>query len=425
MAQAVVTPVTACRLCGEQALEPAIELASTPIGDKFVSAAQTGEIQPDFAVRLMLCRRCGQVQLSEIIDPGALYGDYSYTTSVSVGLPGHFVAAAAAILRDSGAGAGDLAVELGSNQGVMLRAFQELGLKALGVDPAVEIAQRATESGVETLPGFFTQALAREIAASRGKAAIILANNVIANIPDLDDVARGIRELLSERGVFVFETSYLLDVVGKHLIDTVYHEHISYLALRPLRAFFQRHGLALVDAERIPTKGGSLRGMVRLAGAGIGETPRLKALLAAEGESGIFDPAAYRELDAGLGRLRRTLAQTADQLHARGEPVVCYGATAGPITMVYSLGLKGRVDAFVDDNPEKIGKFSPGLHIPVHGSDWLYRRGAQTVIVLAWRYIDAIAARHQRFLEQGGRFLVVDLPSLELVVTGEPSHGGK
>lgn len=423
MAQAVVTPVTACRLCGEQALEPAIELASTPIGDKFVTAAQTGEIQPDFTVRLMLCQRCGQVQLSEIIDPGILYGDYCYTTSVSVGLPGHFASAATAILRDSGASTGDLAVELGSNQGVMLRAFREQGLRVLGVDPATEIAQRATESGVETLPGFFTQALAQKIAAERGKAAIILANNVIANIPDLDDVARGIRELLSDRGVFVFETSYLLDVVRKHLIDTIYHEHISYLAIRPLQAFFRRHGLALVDAERIPTKGGSLRGMVRHAGAGFKETTRLKTLLAAETDAGIFEPTAYHELDADIARLGRKLVQTAAELRARNESVVCYGATAGPLTMLYSLGLKGLVNAFVDDNPDKIGKFSPGLHIPVHDSDWLYQCGAKTVIVLAWRYIDAITARHSRFLEQGGRFLVVDLPGLELVEIGRPSHG--
>jgi predicted TPR repeat methyltransferase len=201
-----------------------------------------------------------------VINPEILYGNYLYQTSISLGLVEHFRTYAEEVVRQVAPVPNALVLDIGSNDGSLLKAFKDHGLRVLGVDPAREIARKATESGVETIADFFTAKLAREIRKKHGPAAIITANNVFANIDHLADVAAGIRELLAQDGVFVFETSYLLDVLQKSLLETFFHEHLCYFSVRPLEAFFRRNGMELFDVKRVATKGGSIRGFAQLGG---------------------------------------------------------------------------------------------------------------------------------------------------------------
>jgi SAM-dependent methyltransferase len=300
----------------------------------------------------------------------------------------------------------------------MLRAFQAGGMRVLGVDPAQAIAERATAAGVETLSTYFTAELGRTIRRVRGPAAIVAANNVIANVDNLADVLDGVRSLLAPNGTFVFETSYWADVVEHALLDTVFHEHLSYFSVGPLQHYLRRHGMELVAVERIPTKGGSIRGTVRLADAAPAVEASVAELIAHEGRLGLRRLDTYESLRARLTAVASELHGLVDALKAEGNAVAGYGASVGITTLIYSFGLGRLLDFLVDDNPQKQGLFSPGWHLPVRGSAVLdEQRKADYVVLLAWRYAEPILRRHARFLAQGGRFIRV-MPNVEIVSVG-------
>jgi hypothetical protein len=405
---------TTCRLCDGTNHDLGLRLEPTPIGDDFVREQRLNDVQETFPLDLHVCRECGAVQLLKTLDPEVVYGDYLYTSSTSLGLPEHFQRYADDVVRFAEPAPGAFVVELGSNEGAMLRAFKQKGLRVLGVDPATQIANGASAQGLDTLPAFFSAALARDVRATYGSASIVVANNVFANIDDLGDVAEGLQTLLAADGLFVFETSYLLDVVEKDLIDTVFHEHLSYFAVAPLARFFARHGLELIRVDRVSTKGGSLRGYVQRAGGPRSIAPSVAHLIEAEQAAGIHRPDALLAMGDRLDRLKRQLLDLLDSVRAEQKTVASYGAAVGLTTMIYQFDLAGRLDFIVDDSPTKQGTFSPGHHLPVHAPEEMLRRQVDYVLVLAWRYADTIIARNQAFIERGGRF-IVPLPELKIV----------
>ena len=308
-------------------------------------------------------------------------------------------------------------VEIGSNEGAMLHAFQKRGLRTLGVDPAREIARRATEAGVETLASYFTAELAQSIRDQHGPAALVVANNVMANIDDLANVMQGLQTVLAPDGVFVFETSYALDVVQGALLDTIFHEHLTYFSVRPLVAFFRRHGLELIDVERVPTKGGSLRGTVQRAGGPRPVAPTVAALADLEAQAGLDCLETYAALADRLERRKQELHRTLESWKAQRKTIAAYGAAVGLTTMIYHFDLGRFLSFLVDDNSEKHNLYSPGLHLPTLPSEALYQRKPDCLVVLAWHYVDPIVQRHQAFLTQGGQFLV-PLPEIQLIGGG-------
>ena len=287
-----IKKVLECRLCGSKHLEKVIELTKNPVGDRFYRDRNVALGCELHNVEVMLCRNCGQMQLSEVVEPKEIYTDeYLYTTGTSVGLPEHFAKSAQDLIKCFAIPQNSLVVEIGSNEGAMLAVFKKEGMRVLGIDPAGIAVKKAKDRGVDTIEGFFSSELAKNIVQERGRAKLVIANNVIANnvianIPALLDIIQGIKEILADDGVFVFETSYAYDVIRKHLIDTIYHEHISYFSAKSLGRLFAKCGLELFDAENIWTKGGSLRGYVSKP-LSFEKTERLKNLVEKE-ESFIF-----------------------------------------------------------------------------------------------------------------------------------------
>ncbi len=402
-----------CRLCDSRELATVLSLVPTPIGDDFVPAARLADPQPACPLELMLCADCGQVQLLNVVDPDAIYREYTYTSSVSLGLVEHFERYVDDALPWVAPRADGLVVELGSNEGAMLRAFQKRGVRVLGVDPARQIAARATSAGVETLPEYFTPGLARTVRERYGPASLIIANNVFANIDDLHSVMAGVAELLSPDGAFVFETSYMLDVVERCLLDTIFHEHVSYFAVGPLERFFRRHGMTLVDVARVAPKGGSIRGFVRRTGAGRASTA-VAASIAEERQAGLDRVDAFARLATRLEDRKRTLLDLLDDSRRQGQTIAAYGAAVGLTTMVYQFGLGPYLSYIVDDSETKQGTFSPGLHVPVLPSSALEERRPDATIILAWRYADPIMKRHTEYAARGGRF-ILPLPDVRVV----------
>jgi SAM-dependent methyltransferase len=401
-----------CRLCGGRDLERAFSLTPTPPANACVAGDALQETQETFPLGLYFCQECKHLQLLDIVDPGVLFRDYVYVSGTSSRTIEHFQAYVEQVIERAGLKPGDLVVEIGSNDGTVLSFFKQAGMRVLGIDPARDIAAQATRDGVETLSEFFTPELAMKLRDEYGPAAAICANNVFAHIDDLVSVVEGIRRLLAPEGQFVFEVSYLLDVYTKTLFDTMYHEHLDYHRVGPLRRFFKTNGMALHAALRVPSQGGSLRGYARLADGTAAIEDSVEDLIALERNAGLDDPQTFRDFASQIDQKRVELTALIKGLRSAGKTVAGYGAPAKATTLMYHFGLDiDSISFIVDDNPLKHNLFSPGLHIPILPVEELYSRRPDYAVVLAWNFADSIIENHSQYTDEGGRF-IVPLPNL-------------
>jgi len=399
-------------------LDLALPLAPMPIATPNFAVpnadASNAVFQEAVPLELYLCNDCGLLQILHVGNPDIQYTNYIYTTSLSAGLTEHFKTYAADVLEQLSPDLGSLIVEMGSNDGTLLRFFKNAGMNVQGVDPAREIAERATEQGIDTTGAFFGEKIAREIYETKGAAAIVIANNVIANIDDLTDIVVGTRELLVKEGVFVFETQYGVDVVEKNLLDTVYHEHLSYFNIKPLKLHFARHGMEVFDVQRIPTKGGSIRVFVQKINGPRSLKPIVASMISYEEQMGHYKREIYLRWQQEISDIRSHLATIVAEQHAEGRLVGGYGVSVGTTTMMSQFELTKKIDILFDDDPNKDPDLTgPGYSIPVLPTLAVYDKNPGVIIIFAWRYADMIMAKHQKFIEQGGKF-IVPLPSLKI-----------
>lgn len=403
---------TECRLCGSADLKEALSLAPTPPANAFQATRSAARGQVRYPLTLRHCAECGHLQLVDVIDPEVLFRDYVYVSGTSPSFVAHFKRYAESVSDRLGLGGDDLVVDIGSNDGTFLRQFADMGCRVLGIDPAEKIAEAATKSGIPTQCAFFDSGLAKSIKAEHGPASLVSANNVFAHIDDLAGVVAGVREVLGDSGLFVFEVSYLVSVVEGTLFDTIYHEHLDYHRVGPLRKFFARHGMTLVDIERVDSHGGSLRGYSRL-----GDQPASDAVVAAEAAEqamGLDDAATFRKFQARIDRTGTELSALLNGLVSAGKTVAAYGAPAKATTLMHQFGLDERVIRYViDDSPLKQNLFTPGLGIPVVASDVLKTDPPDYLVLLAWNFADPIIQKSQDYLATGGRF-IVPLPTLQI-----------
>lgn len=413
---AVYSRRTSCALCAapQSSLTEVLRLAPTPPANEFVGADECAQPQELIPLGLLLCGQCGHLQLAEIVDPRRLFQHYVYVSGTSPVFVAHFARFAQDVMPRFNLGSGSFVVDVGSNDGTLLKQFQAQGVKnVLGVDPAVEIVKAAVAAGVPTREAFFTVDLAQEINATCGAADLLCANNVFAHAADLAGFARGVKALLSPEGVFVFEVSYLADVVQNLLFDTIYHEHLAYHALRPLVRFFESCGLRLFDAERVATHGGSVRCFVCPARASHVDSDRLAGLLNQEQKLALFSPETYVRFKERISNLGQALRDRVAEIRRRGERIAGYGAPAKLTTLMYEFGLDGdSIDFIVDDSPWKQGRFTPGTHIPVLSSSALRERRPDRCVIFAWNFADSIVKKNADYTAAGGHF-IVPIPKLQ------------
>lgn len=383
-----------------------LALPPCPPVDAFVTADRLGESQPNFPLDLFLCLKCGHAQLLDVVSPDILFGSYIYVTSSSPGLVEHFRSYAEELLGWLQPPAGALAVDIGSNDGTLLRFFKDASLRVVGVDPALEIGRRATAQGIETRTAFFGPEIAKQVREERGSATIVTANNVFAHTDDLGAMADGVRSLLADDGVFVFEVSYLLDMIDGMIFDLIYHEHLDYHSVKPLMSFLSSRGLELIDVRRNASKGGTLRCIAQLAGAGRPTSPTLARMIAHEDAVGLHRVETYSRWAERIALVGSKVNGMIRDLRAQGKTIAGYGASATGTVLTYTFGLADFIDFIVDDVPERQGRFSPGHHIPVVGANRIYEDRPDYVIVLAWRFADMIISKHSGYTNSGGRFIV-------------------
>ena len=404
-----------CRLCGSHQLSCVLSLVPTPPANAFVPAELKDVAQPSFPLDVYFCESCKHVQLLDVVDPRVLFEHYVYVSGTSPVFVKHFENYAADILSRFASETEGVVVDIGSNDGTLLRVFQQAGRQVQGIDPAIEIAQAASQAGIPTLNGFFSTEMAKRIRAKHGPAAIVTANNVMAHIDNLSDILTGIRLMLADDGVFAFEVSYLADVIDKTLFDTIYHEHLDYHTVLPLVPFLAAHDLDIIDVVHVPSHGGSIRIIAQPKGAGRPVNENVAAIIRAERNQGLDKAETFRQFGAKIDALGSELKAILAAFKNEGKLIAGFGAPAKATTLMHHFGIGPEtIDFIIDDSPLKQGLYAPGMHIPVVSSAALAERKPDILLILAWNFAPSIIERTTTFKESGGRY-VVPLPQIEVI----------
>jgi SAM-dependent methyltransferase len=390
-------------------------LGMTPMANAFLQPGLEDRAEPLYPLHAYVCESCHLVQLAAYESPREIFGDYLYFSSFSDSWLKHAESYAGQMIDRFGLGAASLVVEVASNDGYLLQYFKKRGVPVLGVDPAANVVATAVAKGIETEVAFFGVETAERLRSKGVSPKLMVANNVLAHVPDLHDFVEGFRVLLATEGVATFEFPHLLRLMQQNQFDTIYHEHFSYLSFRVVQQLFAQHGLTLFDVEELPTHGGSLRIYVRHAGNdALPITPAVAKMIQVEGQAGLSDLATYREFTKGVEACKLSLVEFLLDARRRGKRVAAYGAPAKGNTLLNYCGIGPDLIAFtVDRSPHKQGLLLPGTRIPIGDPSLVRELKPDYLLVLPWNLRHEIAEQMADIREWGGKF-VVAIPQLEV-----------
>jgi hypothetical protein len=408
-----------CRHCRRPLEHVFLDLGFAPPSNAYLSADDLKAPEMQFPLKLFVCGNCWLVQTEDYARADELFRpDYAYFSSVSQSWLEHSARYVEEVSSRFSLGAASSVVEIASNDGYLLRNFVARGVPCLGIEPTAGTAAAAEALGIPTLREFFGLALAERLVRERGRADLILGNNVYAHVPDINDFTAGLKAFLKPDGTITLEFPHLLRLIEETQFDTVYHEHFSYLSLQTVARIFAHAGLRVWDVQKLPTHGGSLRVFGCHAEDGRGTTPAVSALLAVEEQHGLRQLATYKSFQARADRVKNDLlCYLIEQVRA-GMTVVAYGAAAKGNTLLNYAGIRPDLLGYVcDAAPSKQGKYMPGSHIPILSPAVLRERKPQIVLILPWNIAAEVTGQHSYVYEWGGQF-VTAIPGLRVLKHG-------
>ncbi|MGQ0679423.1 MAG: methyltransferase domain-containing protein [Actinomycetota bacterium] len=395
-----------CRSCRSTSLRTFLDLGETPLADALIRADRLNAAEPRFPLEMAFCPDCSLVQILEDIPPVTLFVDnYLYFSSFSDHLLAHARSHARSLVDARVLGPGSLVVEVASNDGYLLKNFAEQGIPVLGIDPAPGQAEAALAIGIPTLREFFGADLARRLRAEGKRADVIIANNVMAHVPDLNGFVEGMSILLAKDGVITIENPYVRELIDRCEFDTVYHEHMCYFSCTAVDRLMRRHGLRLNHVEEFPDlHGGTLRWHVSHSDT---VSTQAAAYLSAEKASGLDAFGYYEDFAGRVSAIRTELMRVLQAFKAGGSSIAAYGAAAKGSTLLNYVGIDATLlDFVVDRNVHKQGLYMPGTRILVCDPAALIERRPDYVLLLAWNFEKEILAQQAEFMEGGGQFIV-------------------
>lgn len=395
-----------CRDCKSAKLVKFLDLGSQALANSFVAAENLDKREPRYPLEVYFCEDCNLAQLIHVVDKKELFLNYVYFSAGMPRISPHWQRYAEEVMARFLTDSEDFVFEIASNDGILLKFFKDKAFRILGVDPAQNIVPIARSLGVPTLTAFFTEAVAKDVLQTHGSAKAILANNVVAHIDDHHDLCRAVKLLLHPAGVFVIEAPYLVDMFENLTYDTVYHEHLSYAAVRPLQTLFQKFGLEIFDVRLVSVQGKSLRLFVGHRGAHPID-PSVAELIQKELGYHMDDVESYIELAKRVAASKERLVELVDNLKKQGRKIAAYGAPAKGNTLLnYCKIGTDSIDYAIDDLPSKQGLYTPGTHIPVVSREYAEKHPPDYYVLLAWNYAQTVFDREQKFRGQGGKFII-------------------
>jgi len=404
-----------CRMCHGTHLEIFLDLGFTPPSDSFLSNKQLKQEETYYPLHVYMCKDCGLAQLGYIVPPEKMYNiDYPYISSTTKTGTEHFDQMAKSICEKFNLKPNSLVVDLGSNVGVLLNGFKECGMDVIGVEPVVGVMRVAILNGIDTIPSLYSLEAVEQIIKERKKASVLCATNVFAHINDLDTFMEVTEKLLLKNGIFVFEAPYFLHLLEKLEYDTIYHEHLSYLSIKPLVKFFKRFGWRLFDIEETEIHGGSLRCFIAREGQ-YPVSPKIRKYLAQEKKKQIHSMKYLVKFAKNVKKHRELLRSLILQLKKKGKRIVALSAPAKGNTLLNYCKLDTDLLDFVTEKAEsKIGKYTPGTHIPVFPDSHLLKGRPDYALILAWNFAKEIMDNNREFKKRGGKF-IIPIPKPKIV----------
>jgi hypothetical protein len=410
-----VSGLPLCRFCGNRLRQTFVDLGMSPLCESYLSAEQLNQMEPFYPLHVRVCGHCFLVQLEEYVSPESIFSDYAYFSSYSDSWVAHAKAYAEQMTTRFRLSTNSLVIEVASNDGYLLQHFVARQIPVLGIEPAANVAPVAVQRGVPTLVEFFGTTMARELVALGKQADLLLGNNVLAQVPDLNDFVAGMKILLGQCGVITIEFPHLMRLMEENQFDTIYHEHYCYFSFLTAEKIFAAHGLTLFDVEELSTHGGSLRiyachaeDSSKVVSACVHE------VRAREESAGFTRLDRYYAFAEQVKETKRKLLEFLIDAKRAGKQIVGYGAPGKGNTLLNFCGIRTDfLDYTVDRSPHKQGKFLPGTHIPIYPPDHIRETQPDYVLILPWNLRDEIMKQNMYIREWGGQF-VVPIPAVKV-----------
>ncbi len=399
--------VDSCRLCGSTDLENVLTLRPSPLGDQYLPKGGSAKSANLIPFGISRCNSCSNFQTETAVDREHYRHCLTRPAAVNKVLSKSYRDSVPKLIEMVNLVPEDLVLEIGSNDGNFASAFVEMGFRCLGVDPALNLVESAEKRGVPTLVEFFDSKLGSEIVSKNGKAKVVVANFVVANVDNLDDFMAGVVKVLASDGVLTIETNYVTDVVSELLVETLVHEHLSYFSVSALTAFLDRHGLELFDVQRMSSKGGSIRCLIQHKGAKLKVGQSVSDAIAFELSSGLFLSSSWSKLSSAFGHARISTIKFCEQKFADG--IVGYGTSDGATIFIYQLGIGEYLKALIDDDPYRQNLESPGFGIPTVSREEIFTDPlkAKTCLIFAPQYVKQIIDKNSSARDSGVTFTKV------------------
>jgi SAM-dependent methyltransferase len=396
-----------CIICRGKKLIKYLSLGKSALANSYLTKEKLNKPELKVPLEVYYCENCHLAQLLDIVDRKLLFSEYAYFSSTSPQLLQHFDQYAQAVSERFPAQTKKLVLEIASNDGILLKGFMARGARVLGIDPARNIARVANKEGVETIPEFFGTTLAPKVLAKYGKAGVVTANNVLAHTDDVHDIVAGVKQLLDEQGVFVFQVKYLGDLLAKNEFDTTYHEHISYFSLLPLTFLLRKHAMEVFDVEHVETEGGSLRVYAAHSPSPFPINTSVGEFLERERADGLDRPETYLKFAKQPQMVKEKLREMLKDLKQQGKKIAGYGASAKGNALLQYCGIGSETINYITDTaPSKQGKYTPGTHIPIVPPERLREETPDYILLLAWNYAPSILKKEEQFRKGGGKFII-------------------
>ncbi len=404
-----------CIACGHNNLIKYLDLGESALANSYIDKSNLAKKEQKFPLRVYVCANCHLAQLTDWVDRKKIFEHYAYFTSKSKPLHEHFKKYAEDIYKKFPKQIKNLILEIGSNDGFLLGLFKEYGGVVLGVDPAKNIAKTANEMGIDTWPVFFDSEVADKIFKEYGQVGVITANNVLAHTDNIHGILAGVKKLLAEDGVFIFEVQYLGDLIKNNEFDNTYHEHIFYFSLAPIIKILEKWDLQVFDVKKVNTQGGSMRVYAGHKNNPFKINNSVNKFLAQEKKQGLQKIKTYKEFGKVPDQVKKQLVQLLTKLKKQNKTIIGYGAAAKGNTLLQYCKIGPElIDYIVDTTPAKQGKYTPGTHIPIFSRKQINKKKPDYILILAWNYADVIMKNEKELQKKGVKF-IIPIPKVRVV----------
>lgn len=405
-----------CLICGSKKLTCYLSLGNAAPANSFLTKDQLRVKEFKAPLKVYFCHNCHLAQLLHIVDRGYIYRQYDYFSSTSPMLVKHFEEYATEVYKRFPKQAKQLVVDIGSNDGVLLKPFKKLGSKVLGIDPAKNIAKIANSQGIETIADFFSSKKVPNLIKKYGKAGIITSNNTLAHTDALHDIFEGVKELLDEKGVFVFEVQYLADLLTHNEFDNTYHEHICFHAVSPLLYLLKMHSMEIIDVIHTDTHGGGIMVFATHSPSPFAISETVNKLLENEKKTGLDKLSTYQKFAKRPLMVKKKLTKLLLELKKKGKKITAYGASAKATTLLQYCNIgPDLIDYITESAPSKIGKYTPGTHIPILPEDTLKRETPDYIVITAWNYANHIMEKKEKWFHDAGGKFIIPIPEPKII----------